>query len=89
MNRLWLKHCQDGVLDTYRGGRVKAFAALKPGHRATDAQITAPCKQQLSAYKAPRSVEFRSELPLLAAGKVRRQVLAEEEKARAVANAGA
>ncbi|TSA82593.1 long-chain fatty acid--CoA ligase [Deinococcus detaillensis] len=71
-----------GVPDTYRGEHVKAFVVLKPEHSVTPEQITAFCKQQLSAFKAPRSVEFRSELPLSAAGKVLRRVLAEEEKAK-------
>jgi long-chain acyl-CoA synthetase len=74
-----------GVADAYRGESVKAFVTFKPGQSATEAEIIAHCKAHLSAYKVPRSVEVRSELPLSAAGKVLRRVLADEEKRRAPA----
>ncbi len=76
-----------GVPDAYRGEQVKAFVILKPGQEAGEAEIIAFVRGQLSAYKAPRSVAFRSELPLSAAGKVLRRVLAEEEKAAAAQDA--
>ncbi len=79
-----------GVPDTYRGESVKAFVVLKPETQASEAEIIAFCKHRLSPYKAPRSVERRSELPLSAAGKVLRRVLADEEKEKAAAgSAGA
>jgi len=37
-------------------------------------------KDNMAAYKRPRIVEFRDELPKSAAGKVLRRGLAEEEK---------
>lgn len=76
-----------GVPDTYRGEHVKAFVVFKPQQSATEAEIIAFCRQQLSAFKAPRSVEGRSELPLSAAGKVLRRVLADQEKAKLKAEA--
>ncbi|WP_293914936.1 long-chain fatty acid--CoA ligase [Deinococcus sp.] len=72
-----------GVADAYRGESVKAFVTFKPGHSATQAEIIAHCKAHLSAYKVPRAVEVREELPHSAAGKVLRRVLADEEKRRA------
>ena len=79
-----------GVPDGYRGESVKAFVVLKPqppaaGPEPTEAGIIAFCREQLSAYKAPRQVEFRPALPLSAAGKVLRRVLADEEKAARLA----
>lgn len=70
-----------GVPDEYRGESVKAFVVLRPGESVTGAEITAFCRGQLSAYKAPRQVEFRAALPLSAAGKVLRRVLADEDRA--------
>ena len=37
------------------------------------------CKERLAKYKVPKCVEFRSELPKTAVGKVLRRVLLEEE----------
>ena len=70
-----------GVPDEYRGESVHAVVVLKPGQEATEADIIAHCRRDLSAYKAPRSVEFRAELPKTAVGKVLRRQLADEAKA--------
>jgi long-chain acyl-CoA synthetase len=71
-----------GVPDPYRGETVKAWIVLKPGHTATAEEITAHCKQNLAAFKVPKLIEFRSELPKTMVGKVLRRVLQEEEKAK-------
>lgn len=70
-----------GLPDEYRGESVHAVVVLKPGQEATEADIIAHCRRELSAYKAPRSVEFRAELPKTAVGKVLRRQLADEAKA--------
>ncbi len=68
-----------GLPDPYRGETVHAVVHLKPGTSATEAEIIAHCRQHLSAYKVPRSVEFRSEeLPKSAAMKILRRQLAKE-----------
>ena len=69
-----------GLPDAYRGESVHAVVALKPGMKATEAEIIAHCKKDLSAYKVPRSVEFRSELPKTAAMKILRRQLAQEAR---------
>jgi long-chain acyl-CoA synthetase len=58
----------------------KAFAVLKDGTKATEAEIMAFVKEKVAPYKAVRDVEFRQELPVSAVGKVLRRVLQEEEK---------
>ncbi|ACO45707.1 long-chain fatty acid--CoA ligase [Deinococcus deserti] len=74
-----------GVPDTYRGESVHAVVVLKPGQQATEADVIAHCRTELSAYKVPRSVEFRSELPKTAVGKIlRRQLASEACEARTV-----
>lgn len=69
-----------GVPDPYRGETVKAFIVLKEGEQATEEEIINYCRQQMAAYKIPRLVEFRSELPKTIVGKVLRRLLVEEEK---------
>ena len=62
-----------------RGERPKVFVVLKPGETATEAEIIAFCKENLAPYKVPRWVEFRSELPKTAVGKILRRILVEED----------
>ncbi|MDV6373966.1 long-chain-fatty-acid--CoA ligase [Deinococcus arenicola] len=70
-----------GLPDEYRGETVHAVVLLKPGASATEAEIIAFCRQHLSSYKAPRSVEFRDEeLPKTAAMKILRRQLASEAR---------
>ena len=69
-----------GVPDEYRGESVKAFVVKKPGASATEDEILAFCKERLAAYKAPKTVEFREELPKSTVGKLLRRVLANEER---------
>ena len=71
-----------GVPDAKRGESVKAFVVLKDAQKATEAEIRDFCRENLAAYKVPRAVEFRSDLPKSLAGKVLRRVLVEEEKAK-------
>jgi long-chain acyl-CoA synthetase len=68
-----------GIPDEYRGETVKAYIVLKPGMEATEEEIIAYCREHLAAYKAPRIVEFRPELPKTMVGKVLRRELREEE----------
>ncbi len=69
-----------GVPDAYRGETVKAFVVLKPGESATGEEIVEFCRLHLAAFKVPRKVEFRSELPKSLVGKYLRRVLVEEER---------
>ena len=71
-----------GIPDAYRGETVKAFVVLKKGQRATGEEIIQFCRQKLAAYKAPKLIEFRQDLPKSAVGKVLRKVLREEEPAK-------
>ena len=71
-----------GLPDPYRGETVHAVVALKAGQEASAKEIMDFCRTELSAYKVPRSVEFRSELPKTAALKILRRQLAEEARAR-------
>lgn len=68
-----------GVPDPYRGETVKAFVVLKEGMEATEQEIIDYCRSKLAAYKVPKLVEFRPELPKTIVGKVLRRILRDEE----------
>ena len=61
---------------------MKAFVVLRPGHEATADDIVAFCRLHLAAFKIPRQVEFRKELPKSLVGKYLRRVLVEQERSR-------
>jgi long-chain acyl-CoA synthetase len=71
-----------GVRDDLQGEAVKAWIVLKPGQSSTPQEIQAFCKERLTAYKVPKHVEFRTELPKSMVGKVMRRLLQEEDIAR-------
>jgi long-chain acyl-CoA synthetase len=67
-----------GVASAYRGETVKAVIVLRAGTHATADEIIAYCREQLAAYKVPRIVEFRDDLPKTMIGKVLRRELREQ-----------
>jgi len=75
--------CVAGVPDAKQGEAVKAWVVMEAGKTATAEEIQAWCKDKLVAYKIPKFVEFRTELPKTMVGKVLRRVLVEEDKAKA------
>ena len=70
-----LEACAIGVPDTYSGERIKAYVVLKSGETATPIEIIDYCKENLVKYKVPKYVEFVSELPKSAVGKILRKEL--------------
>ncbi|MEB3371079.1 AMP-binding protein [Saccharopolyspora mangrovi] len=70
-----------GVPDAYRGETVKAFISLSHGASVTGEELVEHCKQQLAAYKYPRSVEILDELPKTATGKILRRQLRDTARA--------
>jgi long-chain acyl-CoA synthetase len=67
-----------GIPDEYRGETVAAFVVLKPGFEASEQtrqDILALCKKELTSYKVPRILEFRTTLPKSLIGKVLRREL--------------
>ncbi|MHC4458002.1 MAG: long-chain-fatty-acid--CoA ligase [Planctomycetota bacterium] len=68
-----------GVPDPKSGEAVKAFIQLVSGETASEEEILEFCRERLTGYKRPRTVEFKDELPTSVIGKVLRRVLREEE----------
>ena len=64
-----------GVADDYRGESVAAYVTLKAGQSATPEELTEHCREQLSAYKIPRSIGVLDEMPKTATGKILRRML--------------
>lgn len=71
-----------GIPDDYRGETLKAYIVPKPGETITEEEIITFCRQKLAAYKVPKMVEFRTELPRSSVGKALRRILREEEIAK-------
>ena len=72
-----------GAPDEARGQIVKAFVVLRAGHSG-DASLAKEMqefvKARIAPYKYPRAVEFVTELPRTATGKLQRFRLREQEK---------
>jgi long-chain acyl-CoA synthetase len=64
-----------GVPDERLGEEIKAFVVLKAGATATADDLIGWSKEQLAAYKYPRTVEIRDALPIGPTGKVLKREL--------------
>ncbi len=78
-----------GVPDAELGEVIKAFVVVKPGRSLTEEAVIAFVRERIAHYKAPRSVEFRTELPRSGVQKVLRRVLREGAAAPSAATAPA
>jgi long-chain acyl-CoA synthetase len=77
-----------GVPDDKRGETVKSFVVLKPGAATTERDLVEHCRRLMAAYKAPREIEFRSELPKSTVLKILRRELRDQELQRRARTAG-
>jgi long-chain acyl-CoA synthetase len=71
-----------GVPDERKGEAVKLYVSL---HDASldEAAIIAHCREHLTGYKVPSSVEIRDDLPKSTVGKLLRRVLRDEARSQA------
>ncbi|MDE1147995.1 MAG: AMP-binding protein [Azospirillaceae bacterium] len=73
-----------GVPDSYRGESAKAFITLRPGVQPfTVEELRAFLVDKLGRHELPTAVEFRDTLPKTAVGKLWKQPLVAEERAKA------
>lgn len=66
-----------GVPSEQHGEEIKAFVVPHEGAALTDDELVAWSKEKMASYKYPRLVEFRSELPMNATGKILKRELRE------------
>jgi long-chain acyl-CoA synthetase len=71
-----------GVADDKSGEAVKAFV-VKKDPTITAEDIIKFCREELTGYKVPKLIEFRTELPKTNVGKILRRQLRDEKKAAA------
>ena len=71
-----------GVQDAKSGEAVKAFI-VKKDPNLTPEEIIKFCGTQLTGYKVPKQIEFRTDLPKTNVGKILRRELRDEKKAAA------
>lgn len=67
-----------GVPDEVMGEEIKAFVVLEPEEAVDAEDLIEYARKRLAAYKYPRSIEFRTELPKDAAGNVLKRQLKEQ-----------
>jgi long-chain acyl-CoA synthetase len=71
-----------GVPDEKSGEAVKAFV-VKKDPNVTAEDIVKFCREELTAYKVPKHIEFRTSLPKTNVGKILRRQLRDEKTAAA------
>jgi long-chain acyl-CoA synthetase len=71
-----------GIPDSKSGEAVKAFVVKKDQNLTAEALIKF-CHEQLTGYKVPKHIEFRTDLPKTNVGKILRRQLRDEKKAEA------
>jgi long-chain acyl-CoA synthetase len=64
-----------GQDDPHTGQSVKAYVVASPGERVSREDLIAHCALNLARFKRPTTIEFVSELPHSATGKVRKGTL--------------
>lgn len=72
-----MEACVISVPDATWGESVKAVVTLWPGRELSAADLIAHCRARIADYKTPRSIDFVSELPKNASGKLARKVVRE------------
>ena len=67
-----------GVPDEKSTEAVKVFVVKREGAEIDGAGVISWCRENLTAYKVPKHVEFRAELPKTNVGKILRRALRDE-----------
>lgn len=64
-----------GVPDEAWGEAVKTVVVLKKGKEATENELIEFCKDELSGFKKPKTIEVVSELPKNTIGKIDKKTI--------------
>jgi long-chain acyl-CoA synthetase len=68
-----------GIPGPYQIEAVKTYVVLHQGETSAPEEMQTYCRDKLVAYKIPKHVEFRTELPKTLVGKILKRVLVEKE----------
>jgi long-chain acyl-CoA synthetase len=66
-----------GVPDPEWGEQVKAVIQRVPGSLIDEAALISWCRERIAAYKCPKSIDFREDMPREASGKLKKRLLRE------------
>ena len=69
-----------GMPNDISGEVPKAYIVKTQGAEVTESELVKFCKERLSHYKVPRSIEFVDSLPISSTGKILRRVLRQKER---------
>jgi long-chain acyl-CoA synthetase len=72
--------CVGGVPDSHTVEAVKAWVVMYPGQNLGEAELRDYCRKRLAAYKVPKFIEFRENLPKSNVGKILRRELVAKAK---------
>ena len=67
-----------GVSDEKTGEAVKLFVVMAPNASLTVEDLIAHCRKEMTAYKAPKIVQFTDALPKSNVGKILRRKLRDQ-----------
>jgi len=68
-----------GIVDEKTGEAVK-LVIVKKDPALTEADVRAHCRANLTGYKQPRVIEFRTDMPKTPVGKILRRELRDAKK---------
>ncbi|KAA1427821.1 long-chain-fatty-acid--CoA ligase [Nocardioides antri] len=77
-----------GVPHESHGEEIKAFVILQPGSSLTTDELVAWARATMASYKYPRIVEFVTNLPMTATGKILKRELIRERPPAAASTGG-
>lgn len=78
-NEKILENCIIPCNKNDRGESVKAVVVLKDNQHMSEDEFKQWCREHMSAYKVPKVVEFTTELPKTASGKINWRLLQDKE----------
>jgi crotonobetaine/carnitine-CoA ligase len=62
------------VPDPIRDQAIKAYVIVAEGAAATAAELTGWCRERLSSFKVPETIEFRDAFPRTSVGKIQKHL---------------
>jgi fatty-acyl-CoA synthase len=77
-----LQACVIATRDAHRGESVKAMVVLRPNQTLAADDLITWSRERMATYKVPQRVEFVTQLPVSATGKVDWRSLQEREFAQ-------